>query len=89
MTHAVRPLAVGDLIRDNDPRMTARPVLAITGFSWNPITGKRAYASEPGNERRSYRVAVSRIHLDGKPRRSGWSRVTVLEGRKPGRSGPG
>ena len=83
MTPAVRPLAMGDMIRDNDPRMTARPVLVVTGFFWTKST-RRAYACKPDGERRSYRderlsyrIAVSRIHLDGKPRRSGWSRVTT------------
>ena len=73
---AVRPLAVGDLIRDNDPRMAARPALVITGFvGISPCV--RFIASLPGCGGKSEtRIARERIHLDGKPRRSGWSRVS-------------
>ena len=72
----MRPLAVGDLIRDNDPRMTARPVLAIKRFV-GIDTLIYAEAAIPHCGRRQHRISVSRIHLDGKPRRSGWSRVTA------------
>ena len=70
MTPAVRPLAVGDLIRSNDPRMAGcmnHEVFTIGDY--------RALARQPSGE--VVCVALSRIHLDGKPRRSGWSRVTA------------
>ena len=70
MTAAVRPLTVGDLIRDNDPRMAARDIFGV-----DQINGSKVVASfDPFS---SINIAVSRIHLDGKPRRSGWSRVTA------------
>ena len=69
MTPAVRPLAVGDLIRDNRPRMAARDTFQVDAVS-------NGYATASDETGEYLYASVSRIHLDGKPRRSGWSRVT-------------
>ena len=65
-----RPLAVGDLIRDNDPRMAAPDTFQVDRVS-------NGYASASDETGGYFYGSVSRIHLDGKPRRSGWSRVTT------------
>jgi len=59
-------LRVGDRIKDNDPRVhdKFRVIIAI-------VNGK-ATAEDQGH---CVRISLSRIHLDGKPRRSGWSVV--------------
>jgi len=59
-------LKVGDRIKDNDPRMPNR-VLKVT-----EITATRVKAID------AYHVAsieLRRIYTDGKPRRSGFSKV--------------
>ena len=69
---AMRPLAVGDLIRDNDPRMAqTRGVCTVA-----TIGSSRCWVIDHIQNLQTL-IAVSRIHLDGKPRRSGWSRVTA------------
>jgi hypothetical protein len=78
----LRPLAEGDWIKDNDPFHSQRKPLRIEGFRGDGI---RTYvlAYGPGHDCAYPRVRD--IHLDGKPRRSGWSRV---EGpRSPRRGG--
>ena len=74
MTPAVRPLAMGDLIRNNDPRMHGR-LRVVTTFN---AYGDRVSAGLPpdGTINKTW-VGVRFIHLDAKPRRSGWSRVTT------------
>ena len=72
MRPAVRPLAVGDLIRDNDPRMAKnRGVCSVT-----MIGSSRCWVIDHSKNLQTL-ILVSRIHLDCKPRRSGWSRVTA------------
>ena len=66
----VRPLAVGDLIRDNDPQMHGRGAYRVGQIK----EGKAISSDDPFS---IVTIAVSRIHLDGKLRRSGWSRVTA------------
>jgi hypothetical protein len=56
-------LKVGDRIRDNDPRHPNRSGVVTAITNGKAMTGLgRA-------------ISLSRIHLDGKPRRSGWSVV--------------
>ena len=66
---AVRPLVVGDLIRDNDPRMAGRDTFQVDAVS-------NDYATASNETGEYLYVSASRIHLDDKCRRSGWSRVT-------------
>lgn len=70
---APAPLSVGDLVRDNDPRMVGRPPFRVSA-----IVGDRAtlmLGSDGGCFPAATNIAVARVHLDGKPRRFGWSRV--------------
>lgn len=69
-----RPLAVGDLVRDNDPRMDTRPVMRVehlqadaAGHIWAFLDYRDGWAKTAVN--------AKRIHLDGKVRRSGWTRI--------------
>ena len=64
-------LKVGDRIKDNDPRMNGR-VVQITR-----ISGLCAfYDRRPFGSEREYSVRLTRIHTDGKPRKSGFSLIT-------------
>lgn len=63
-------LSVGDWIADNDPRMPNR-VLEV-----NHVDHAKARAAVPGRGKTGETwISLGRIHLDEKPRRSGWSRV--------------
>lgn len=72
---AARGLSVGTRISDNDPRMPNR-ILKIARFE---ATESIVFAiCEPvyTNYRpRQFRIAIKRIHSDGKPRKSGFSKV--------------
>jgi hypothetical protein len=79
----VLALEVGMVIRDNDPRMSSRAHFAIREFEtfWNhhggkPVRERRAVCCSVNERiREVIRVNTKYIHLDGKPRRSGWSVV--------------
>jgi hypothetical protein len=79
-----RALKIGDRIRDNDPRMPGR-VLVVKAFGGNVVAGAKApfvVASlrGPHDQTGETRINRNRIHMDGKPRRSGWSLVAVEPG---------
>jgi hypothetical protein len=63
-------LKVGDKIKDNDPRMPDR-ILMIRRFEVDRVVATMEDAGRSGETR----VSVSRIFTDGKPRRTGWSRI--------------
>lgn len=63
-----RELRVGDVVKDNDWRMALRPAMKVVGFD-----GDRARLLGPTG--RVAMVSLSRIYLDGLPRKSGWSVV--------------
>jgi hypothetical protein len=65
---AVDELRLNMIIRDNDPRMAGRPPLTIHDITATPVSAKRESGAE-------LKIAKSRIHTDGKARRSGWSVV--------------
>jgi hypothetical protein len=76
-----RTVQIGDHIRDNDPRMPNR-VLIVREFASLerslPIPqteATHAWAEHPRGHGRT-RLALSSIHTDGKPRRTGWSVVS-------------
>ena len=69
-----RPLRVGDLIRDNDPRTPGR-VLRVVDMDFDRFPILHVVACADGYWRR-VRIRLDRIHTDGRPRRSGWSLVT-------------
>jgi hypothetical protein len=73
--HPVRPLQIGDWIKSNEPKRAHLPPLQITHI--NGLSG-RLYAVARG-PRRVGSPWVDTIHLDGKLRRSGWSRVEKPE----------
>ena len=64
-------MKVGDLLHDNDPRMTGR-VLTIVG---NGLMTERGLTSVRAKDRagRTFSIAVKRIHIDGKKRRYGFT----------------
>lgn len=64
---STEPLKVGDLIRDNDPRSTAR-TLKVTAIGDEKVLARRANRPEVA-------ISLSRVYVDGKQRKSGWSRV--------------
>ena len=65
-------LKVGDRIKDNDPRMPNR-VMTVTAIKTGE--GKAVVSERPGDRTHETRISLARIHLDGKPRRTGWSVV--------------
>lgn len=67
-----KPLAVGDWIEDNDPRSKhLGPWYRVTSI------GPNYAVAHYQQTKRSVKVRLDRIYLDGKPRKSGWSRVAV------------
>lgn len=66
----MKPLKVGDRIRDNDPRVTYERVLTVWDFCANET---HVLASDRSGAK--FRIQIKRIFLDGKPRRTGFSRV--------------
>lgn len=87
---APRPLSVGDWIKSNDSRDGHRPAYEVTLISakWLGQNACRYYiVAEPGAQGgaqqslfgvvapRPTRMWLSSVHVDGKPRRTGWSRV--------------
>ncbi|WP_421991673.1 hypothetical protein [Roseococcus sp.] len=66
----VRPLEIGDRLRDNDPRMPGR-ILTVVDFV--DVSGIRMAACRTGA--RNVKVSLTRIFLDDKERRTGFSRV--------------
>ena len=80
-------IRVGDYLRANNPRtqMAGR----LFRVAW--VMPGRVQVIHLA---RCYSIALSRIHTDGKPRRSGYSLVTdapgrPLDGRRSGFQGPG
>jgi len=65
----------GDRLHDNDPRMKPR-VLTIVG---NGLVTERGLMSVRAKDLggRTFSIAVKRIHIDGKPRRSGFDLEAV------------
>lgn len=61
---------IGTIIKDNDPRMENRPKLKIVRVDY-PHAFARYFG--PFDSQRLYRIKLSSIHEDGKPRRSGFS----------------
>lgn len=61
---------IGTIIKDNDPRMENRPKLKIAMVDY-PHAFCRYFG--PFSSQRLYRIKLSSIHEDGKPRRSGFS----------------
>lgn len=59
-------LSVGMMIKDNDPRSTARPPYQISVINDTHVIANRSASDE-------VRIAKHRVFLDHKPRRSGWS----------------
>lgn len=83
---SVKPeLKVGMLVRDNDPRLEGRTRYV------ERIEGDRAVLSLLMGHGwfRPTKVRLDRIHLDGKPRRSGWSVVAPTTRREVGAVGEG
>lgn len=70
MSETTTPLAVGDWIKDNDPRMPDR-VLEVVEMLPN---GVRAAVPGRGNTGLTI-IRMDRIRTDGKPRRYGWNRI--------------
>ena len=83
---AARPLTVGDWIKSDDPRhghRQARRVELITELPrWIGSTLIDTYAIA-GKGDQQVRIKLRRIHLDGKPRRSGWRRVAAAAAATP------
>lgn len=59
---------VGDVLKDNDPRMEWRSTLRVV-----EVSGDHVYATDRCGTRLRYKR--SRIHTDGKARKAGLSRV--------------
>lgn len=68
-------LAVADTIRDNDPRMPGR-TLRIVDFEADENDSRKVRAVCTSGRGRDVRILVSRIFMDDKPRRSGWTLVS-------------
>lgn len=72
-TRAERRLALGDLIRDNDPRMPNR-VLRIISFRADEDDSQKVDAIceqfDVRYKARQYSISIKRIHADSKQRRS-------------------
>ena len=58
-------LKAGDVLDDNDPRMAGHTLTIV-----EVVNGEAVGKSDLG---RTQRIALNRIHVDGKPRRTGWS----------------
>ena len=67
-------LQVGMHVRDNDPRSTHRGLYQVREIDTSYRKGmKVAVLYTLGNNPLRTVVAVKNIHMDGKPRRTGWS----------------
>lgn len=60
-------LKVGDRIRDNDPRMSRRPLLTIVAVHDTHVAA--------ADGRFTFKVQRRRIYADGKPRRTGFDLI--------------
>lgn len=84
-----KSLAVGDRIRDNDPRMlSGRRVLTISR-TWHPLrsgSGIEPKAIAVDSMGHEFAILLRRIYTDGKARKSGFSLIpnTAEGGTKPG-----
>lgn len=63
-----RELKPGDRIKDNDPRMTNR-VLVVGTVGTHSCTAKNIHGGKQTT------ISLDRIHMDEKPRRSGFSLI--------------
>lgn len=61
-------IKVGDVLRDNDPRMSHRSQLRVFEVLPNGVRAEDMTG-------RVFTYLLKRIHTDGKPRKSGLSRV--------------
>jgi hypothetical protein len=59
---------IGDLIKDNDPRMPGR-FRRVRRFEGHGVI------AEGWGQNSEVRISLSRIFTDGKPRRTGWSLI--------------
>lgn len=67
-----RALAVGDRIKDNDPRMNYR-VLVVTRILLDIVVASKTIGDKTGETR----ISLNRIYTDDKPRRTGMECGTV------------
>jgi hypothetical protein len=67
-------LEVGDIIKDNDPRMPGRK-LEIVHFGQDDRLRIMALCNTVGSNPRGHWIRINRIFTDGKPRRYGFSRL--------------
>lgn len=63
MTPTIR---IGDVIRDNDPRMPGRFLVV------KEVEATCVWAQATRGTGKFHRVSLKRIHTDGKPRKSGF-----------------
>lgn len=72
---------IGDLIRDNDPRQGKRRIAKVMSFSGDIHPGQTlephadcevVQSRHRKGARFNVRVPLSKIHSDGKRRKSGW-----------------
>ena len=68
-------LKVGDIIRDNDPRLMRERRLKVTAVIDREGGRPASVAAEDIDTRGGFRIARKRIHTDDKPRRTGFSVV--------------
>jgi hypothetical protein len=70
----VSELQVGDILRDNDPRMSYERRLRVVAVSAEYVDAQEVHLF--GGLGRVMRYLRRRIHTDGRERKSGLSRVT-------------
>jgi hypothetical protein len=71
----VSELSVGDIIRDNNPRLTRERRLRVTAVIAREGGRPAKVAAEDSVTRGGLSIARSRVYTDDTPRRSGFSLV--------------
>ena len=68
-------MRIGDKIKDNDPRMGNR-ILIIESFDdQGHVRARRIlhFGKKVSYPKKGFRIKITRIHSDGKPRKSGFT----------------
>jgi hypothetical protein len=66
---------IGCTLKDNDPRMKQR-TLVVYGVGLSTPKGESQVLAKD-KVGREFRILMRRIHIDGKPRKSGFTLVTA------------
>ena len=73
--HEIKIMKINSIIKDNDPRMGNRTLIVESLDGDKHIRARRILwdGTIKSHPKKGFRIAINRIHTDGKKRKSGFS----------------